>query len=32
MTSADGYAQGNPQANIEVGDTLVFEISILGAS
>ena len=32
MTSADGYASGNPQAGIEVGDTLVFEISILGAS
>ncbi len=32
MTSADGYASGNPQAGIEVGDTLVFEISILSAS
>ncbi|WP_439028769.1 FKBP-type peptidyl-prolyl cis-trans isomerase [Gordonia terrae] len=32
MTSADGYASGNPQAGIEVGDTLVFEISILNAS
>ncbi|MCR5976537.1 peptidylprolyl isomerase [Gordonia jinghuaiqii] len=32
MTSADGYASGNPSAGIEVGDTLVFEISILAAS
>ncbi|MEO9330081.1 FKBP-type peptidyl-prolyl cis-trans isomerase [Gordonia aurantiaca] len=32
MTSADGYAQGQPAAGIEPGDTLVFEIGILSAS
>ncbi len=31
MTSADGYPQGNPQAGIQQGDTLVFVIEILGA-
>ncbi|MCF3941330.1 MULTISPECIES: FKBP-type peptidyl-prolyl cis-trans isomerase [Gordonia] len=31
MTSADGYPEGNPQAGIEQGDTLVFVIQILGA-
>lgn len=31
MTSADGYATGNPQAGIEAGDTLVFAIKILSA-
>jgi FKBP-type peptidyl-prolyl cis-trans isomerase len=29
MTSADGYANGNPQAGIEAGDTLVFAIKII---
>ncbi|MDV7175833.1 FKBP-type peptidyl-prolyl cis-trans isomerase [Gordonia amicalis] len=32
MTSADGYAQGEPSAGIEPGDTLIFEIGILAAS
>lgn len=32
MTSADGYPQGQPGAGIQPGDTLVFEITILGAS
>ncbi len=32
MTSADGYAQGQPSAGIEPGDTLIFEIGILAAS
>ena len=31
MTSADGYATGNPQAGIEVGDTLVFAIKIISS-
>ena len=31
MTSADGYANGNPQAGIEAGDTLVFAIKIISA-
>ncbi|MDL9938826.1 FKBP-type peptidyl-prolyl cis-trans isomerase [Gordonia sp. ABSL1-1] len=31
MTSADGYAEGNPSAGIERGDTLIFEIRILAA-
>lgn len=32
MTSADGYAQGQPSAGILPGDTLVFAIKILNAS
>ncbi|MCC2593168.1 FKBP-type peptidyl-prolyl cis-trans isomerase [Tessaracoccus sp. OS52] len=32
MPSEDGYAQGNPAAGIEVGDTLVFVVDILGAN
>lgn len=32
MTSADGYAEGQPSAGIEQGDTLVFAIKILDAS
>ncbi|MCB0949658.1 MAG: FKBP-type peptidyl-prolyl cis-trans isomerase [Mycobacterium sp.] len=32
MTSADGYPDGQPAAGILPGDTLVFEIKILGAS
>lgn len=32
MTSADGYPEGQPRAGIQPGDTLVFEIKILGAS
>jgi peptidylprolyl isomerase len=32
MTSADGYADGQPAAGILPGDTLVFAIKILGAS
>lgn len=32
MTSADGYAQGQPSAGIEPGDTLIFEIGSLAAS
>jgi peptidylprolyl isomerase len=32
MTSADGYAEGQPSAGIEPGDTLVFAIKILDAS
>jgi FKBP-type peptidyl-prolyl cis-trans isomerase len=32
MTSADGYAEGQPSAGILPGDTLVFAIKILNAS
>ena len=32
VTSADGYATGNPAAGIEPGDRLIFAISILSAS
>lgn len=32
MTGEDGYAQGNPQAGIEVGDTLLFTVDIISAS
>ncbi len=32
MTSADGYPDGQPQAGIQKGDTLVFAIKILNAS
>jgi FKBP-type peptidyl-prolyl cis-trans isomerase len=32
MTSADGYPDGQPQAGIQKGDTLVFAIKILTAS
>jgi FKBP-type peptidyl-prolyl cis-trans isomerase len=32
MTSADGYAEGQPSAGIQPGDTLVFAIKILDAS
>jgi FKBP-type peptidyl-prolyl cis-trans isomerase len=32
MTSADGYPDGQPQAGIRKGDTLVFAIKILSAS
>jgi len=32
MTSADGYAEGQPAAGIEKGDTLIFAIKILEAS
>lgn len=32
VTSADGYATGNPAAGIEQGDSLIFAISILSAS
>ena len=32
MTSADGYAEGQPAAGILPGDTLVFAIKILNAS
>jgi peptidylprolyl isomerase len=32
MTSADGYAQGQPAAGIRPGDTLVFAIKILNAA
>ncbi|MFT4041566.1 MAG: FKBP-type peptidyl-prolyl cis-trans isomerase [Gordonia sp. (in: high G+C Gram-positive bacteria)] len=31
MTSDDGYPDGNPQAGINKGDTLVFELTILSA-
>ncbi|ORM36988.1 FKBP-type peptidyl-prolyl cis-trans isomerase [Williamsia sp. 1135] len=31
MTSADGYASGNPAAGIEAGDSLIFAIKILSA-
>ena len=32
MTSADGYADGQPSAGIQAGDTLVFAIKILDAA
>ena len=32
MPSEDGYAQGNPNAGIEVGDTLIFVVDILSAN
>jgi len=32
MTSADGYPDGQPQAGIQKGDTLVFAIKILSAA
>jgi FKBP-type peptidyl-prolyl cis-trans isomerase len=32
MTSADGYPDGQPQAGIQKGDTLIFAIKILSAS
>lgn len=32
MTSADGYPDGQPQAGIQKGDTLVFAIKILDAT
>ena len=32
MTGADGYAQGNPQAGIQAGDSLVFAVDIVAAS
>lgn len=32
MTGADGYAQGNPQAGIQAGDSLVFVVDIVSAS
>lgn len=32
MPSEDGYAQGNPGAGIEVGDTIVFIVDILSAN
>jgi len=32
MTSADGYADGQPSAGIQPGDTLIFAIKILDAS
>jgi peptidylprolyl isomerase len=32
MTSADGYAEGQPSAGIQPGDTLIFAIKILEAS
>lgn len=32
MTGADGYAQGNPQAGIQAGDSLVFAVDIISAS
>ncbi|ALG86871.1 peptidylprolyl isomerase [Gordonia phthalatica] len=31
ITSADGYAEGNPDAGIEPGDTIVFGLKILAA-
>ena len=31
MTSEDGYAEGNPDAGIEVGDSLIFALKILAA-
>ncbi|GAB2652227.1 hypothetical protein GCM10027169_16710 [Gordonia jinhuaensis] len=31
MTSADGYPEGNPEAGINKGDTLIFAITILDA-
>ena len=32
MTSADGYPDGQPNAGIQKGDTLIFAIKILDAS
>ncbi|HJE51036.1 MAG TPA: FKBP-type peptidyl-prolyl cis-trans isomerase [Tessaracoccus flavescens] len=32
MPSEDGYAQGNPGANIEVGDSLLFVVDIISAN
>ncbi len=32
MPSEDGYAQGNPDAGIEVGDTIVFVVDIISAN
>ncbi len=32
MTSEDGYAQGNPNAGIQVGDSLIFVVDIISAS
>lgn len=32
MTGEDGYAQGNPQAGIEVGDSLIFVVDIVSSS
>jgi peptidylprolyl isomerase len=32
MTSADGYPEGQPQAGIQPGDTLIFAIKILKAT
>ncbi|MDP0399564.1 FKBP-type peptidyl-prolyl cis-trans isomerase [Tsukamurella strandjordii] len=32
ITSADGYPQGQPAAQIDPGDTLIFTITVLGAS
>lgn len=32
IPSEDGYAQGNPQAGIEVGDTIVFVVDIISAN
>lgn len=32
MPSEDGYAQGNPNAGIEVGDSLVFVVDIVSAN
>jgi FKBP-type peptidyl-prolyl cis-trans isomerase len=32
VASADGYPQGQPDAGIQAGDTLIFTISILSAS
>lgn len=32
MPAADGYAQGNPQAGIQVGDNLLFVVDIVSAS
>jgi peptidylprolyl isomerase len=32
VTSADGYADGQPSAGIQPGDTLIFAIKILSAS
>ena len=32
MTGADGYPQGNPQAGIQAGDSLVFVVDIIASS
>jgi FKBP-type peptidyl-prolyl cis-trans isomerase len=32
MSSADGYPDGQPQAGIQKGDSLIFAIKILSAS